>query len=177
MRSIRTVLIIGLDGLDPKIVESLLEAGSLPHLKALAQSGGYSRIATTYAAQTPVPWSTFATGTNPGGDGIFDFIRRDASTYLPEVALNRYVQKSAFLPPRPWELLSGAGIPRHGSGVARVGWARHTSIHAGTISRNRADTTPPPELGDVRGGRRNGQAAPQRPGVHPLRPMIAKYAD
>jgi predicted AlkP superfamily phosphohydrolase/phosphomutase len=120
MKSARTVIAIGLDGLEPKIVESLLATGALPHLKLLADGGGYSRITTTYPAQTPVAWSTFATGTNPGGHGIFDFIRRDPTTYLPEVALNRYVQKSAFLPPKAenlrrgtpfWELLSDAGIP------------------------------------------------------------------
>ena len=120
MNSARRVIAIGLDGLEPKIVEALLAAGELPHLQSLALSGGYSRVATTYPAQTPVAWSSFATGTNPGGHGIFDFIRRDPSTYLPEIALNRYVQKSAFLPPKTenlrrgtplWELLSGAGIP------------------------------------------------------------------
>jgi predicted AlkP superfamily phosphohydrolase/phosphomutase len=120
MKPARTVIAIGLDGLEPKIVEPLLEVGDLPHLKSLAAGGGYSRIATTCPAQTPVAWSTFATGTNPGGHGIFDFIRRDPATYLPEVALNRYVQKSAFLPPKAenlrrgtplWELLSGEGIP------------------------------------------------------------------
>ncbi len=120
MKPARTVVAIGLDGLEPKIVEPLLAAGALPHLRSLAEAGGYSRIATTYPAQTPVAWSTFATGTNPGGHGIFDFIRRDPATYLPEVALNRYVQKNAFLPPRAenmrrgtpfWELLSVAGIP------------------------------------------------------------------
>ncbi len=120
MKPARTVIAIGLDGLEPKIVESMLAAGALPHLASLAEAGGYSRIATTYPAQTPVAWSTFATGTNPGGHGIFDFIRRDPVTYLPEVGLNRYVQKSAFLPPKAenlrrgtplWELLSDAGIP------------------------------------------------------------------
>ena len=43
-------------------------------------------MATTTPAQTPVAWSTFATGTNPGGHGIFDFIRRDPRTYLPDLA-------------------------------------------------------------------------------------------
>lgn len=120
MKKARKVFVIGLDGLEPKIVESLLEAGELPHLQAMAERGGYSRIGTTCPAQTPVAWSTFATGTNPGGHGVFDFIRRDPAKYLPEIALNRYVQKSAFLPPRVenlrrgtplWELLSDAGIP------------------------------------------------------------------
>ena len=120
MNATRTVIAIGLDGVEPKIVEALLKAGELPNLQSLVQRGGYSRVATTYPAQTPVAWSSFATGTNPGGHGVFDFIRRDPSTYLPEIALNRYVQKSAFLPPKVenlrrgtplWDLLSGAGVP------------------------------------------------------------------
>jgi len=115
----KKVIVIGLDGLDPKIVESMLDAGELPNLAKLRGRGGYSRVCTTYPAQTPVAWSTFATGTNPGGHGIFDFIRRDPRTYLPDFSLNRYEQKNAYLPPTAvnlrrgipvWELLSVAGI-------------------------------------------------------------------
>lgn len=111
---------IGLDGMEPSIVEPMLERGELPNLARLRASGGYSRCRTTFPAQTPVAWSTFATGVNPGGHGIFDFIRRDPKTYLPDLALNRYEQKSAFLPPKAvnlrrgtpvWSLLSEAGIP------------------------------------------------------------------
>jgi predicted AlkP superfamily phosphohydrolase/phosphomutase len=91
----------------------------LPHLARLKAQGGFSRVATTRPAQTPVAWSTFATGTNPGGHGIFDFLRRNPQTYLPDLALNRYEQKNAFLPPRAvnlrrgtpvWDLLKGAGL-------------------------------------------------------------------
>lgn len=98
----------------------MLDAGELPNLDKLRRQGGFSRVQTTCPAQTPVAWSTFATGTNPGGHGIFDFIRRDPRTYLPDFSLNRYEQKSAFLPPKAvnlrrgkavWELLSAAGIP------------------------------------------------------------------
>ena len=114
------VVVIGLDGLEPKIVDSMLEAGELPHLTRLRVAGGYSRVATTWPAQTPVAWSTFATGVNPGGHGIYDFLRRDPRTYSPDLGLNRYEQKSAFLPPKVinlrrgttiWEVLSGAGVP------------------------------------------------------------------
>jgi predicted AlkP superfamily phosphohydrolase/phosphomutase len=119
MDVMKKVIVIGLDGLEPKIVEPLLLAGELPNLAKLRKQGGYCRVHTTYPAQTPVAWSTFATGTNPGGHGIFDFIRRDPKTYLPALALNRYEQKNAFLPPKVvnlrrgtpvWELLSEAGI-------------------------------------------------------------------
>lgn len=118
-------IVVGLDGLEPRIVESMLERGELPNLAALRRRGGYSRVATTTPAQTPVAWSTFATGTNPGGHGIFDFIRRDPKTYLPDFALNRYEARGAFLPPKAvnlrrgvpvWELLTNAGI---GSTIVR----------------------------------------------------------
>ena len=120
MPASRKVVVIGLDGLEPKIVDSMLEAGELPHLARLRIAGGYSRVATTWPAQTPVAWSTFATGVNPGGHGIYDFLRRDPKTYSPDLGLNRYEQKSAFLPPKVinlrrgttiWEVLSGAGVP------------------------------------------------------------------
>ena len=119
------VLVIGLDGLEPSIVDAMLAAGELPALASLRARGGYARLATTFPAQTPVAWSSFATGTNPGGHGIFDFIRRDPATCLPDLALNRYQQKNAFTPPRAvnlrggtpfWELLGRAGI---GSTVLR----------------------------------------------------------
>ncbi|MFQ5668410.1 MAG: alkaline phosphatase family protein, partial [Candidatus Binatia bacterium] len=116
----KKVIVIGLDGLEPKIVESLLAAGDLPNLAQLGAHGGYARIGTTCPAQTPVAWSTFATGTNPGGHGIFDFIRRDPATYLPDFSLNRFERKAPYLPAEAvnlrrgapvWELLSAAGIP------------------------------------------------------------------
>jgi predicted AlkP superfamily phosphohydrolase/phosphomutase len=120
VKSFRRVLVVGLDGLEPSIVERLIEAGQLPNLARLMSQGSYARIATTYPAQTPVAWSTFATGVNPGGHGIFDFIRPDRRTYRAELALNRYHQASAFSPPKPvnlrrgtpfWQTLSEAGIP------------------------------------------------------------------
>ncbi len=116
----KKVIVIGLDGFEPKIVETMLNAGELPNLARLRAKGGFSRIRTTYPAQTPVAWSTFATGMNPGGHGIFDFIRRDPKTYLPDLSLTRYEQKNAYLPPKAinsrrgtavWELLSAAGLP------------------------------------------------------------------
>jgi predicted AlkP superfamily phosphohydrolase/phosphomutase len=116
----KKVIVIGLDGFDPKVVEPMLDARVLPNLARLRAEGGYSRLRTTYPALTPVAWSTFATGTNPGGHGIFDFIRRDPRTYLPDFSLNRHEQRRAYLPPKAvnlrrgtpvWELLSQAGIP------------------------------------------------------------------
>ena len=116
----KKVIVIGLDGLEPRIAEAMLAADELPNLVRLKGQGGYTRVRTTYPAQTPVAWSTFATGTNPGGHGIFDFLSRDTDTYLPLLGLSRYEQKNAFVPPKVvnmrrgttvWQLLSNAGLP------------------------------------------------------------------
>ena len=96
MRPFDKVIVLGLDGLEPKIVDRLLRGGELPHLARLRAQGGYGRVATTCPAQTPVAWSTFATGTNPGGHGIFDFLRRDPRTYRPDIALIRHEPAGAF---------------------------------------------------------------------------------
>ncbi len=120
MRRTRKVIVIGLDGLEPTIVEPMLQAGELPQLARLRAQGSYARLGTTTPAQTPVAWSTFATGVNPGGHGIFDFLRRDPATYLPDLSLSRFEQKSALLPPQVvnmrrgeaiWDVLSARGIP------------------------------------------------------------------
>ncbi len=113
------VIVLGFDGLEPGIVEAMLAAGELPAFARMRESGGLGRVATTFPAQTPVAWSTFAIGANPGVHGIFDFIARDPKTHLPDLSFTRYEQKNAFTPPkvvnrrqgRPfWERLSAAGI-------------------------------------------------------------------
>src|SRR6201988_2838040 len=116
----KKVIVIGLDGFEPMLAEPLMDRGELPNLSRLRERGGFSRAQTTSPAQTPVAWSTFATSTNPGGHGIFDFIRRDPKTYLPDLSMTRYERRNAYLPPKAvnlrrgvpfWELLSKAGIP------------------------------------------------------------------
>src|SRR3954467_10851548 len=99
----------------------MLERGELPNLAKIRRGGSYSRMQTTYPAQTPVAWSSFATGTNPGGHGIFDFVSRDPQTYQPDFALTHFEQpKSIFAKPRAvnrrsgvpvWQRLSDARIP------------------------------------------------------------------
>ena len=117
----KKVIVIGLDGLEPAIVERLLSQNELPNLQRIRTSGHYGRVRTTYPAQTPVAWSSFVTGTNPGGHGIFDFISRDPNTYMPDIALNRFERpKSVLALPKVvnrrqgapvWQHLSKAGVP------------------------------------------------------------------
>jgi predicted AlkP superfamily phosphohydrolase/phosphomutase len=117
----KKVIVVGLDGLEPVIVERLLQRNELPNFAKIRSAGHYGRLGTTYPAQTPVAWSSFVTGTNPGGHGIFDFICRDPQTYSPDIALSRFEKpKSILAPPRVvnkrngvpiWQHLTKAGIP------------------------------------------------------------------
>ena len=81
------VVILGFDGADPKLVEQYLAEGKLPNLARLKEEGSYARLATTNPPQTPVSWSTFSTGINPGRTQIFDFLKRIDGTYVPEFAM------------------------------------------------------------------------------------------
>ena len=72
-----------MDGLDPNIIDQMIAAGRAPNFKKLKERGSFSRLGTTMPALSPVAWSSFITGLNPGGHGIADFIVRDPQTYMP----------------------------------------------------------------------------------------------
>ncbi|MFQ6113603.1 MAG: alkaline phosphatase family protein [bacterium] len=79
----KNVIVIGFDGMDPQLLSKYMEEGRLPNLKRLAHEGDYKLLGTSIPPQSPVAWSNFITGMNPGGHGIFDFIHRDPRTMFP----------------------------------------------------------------------------------------------
>src|SRR5712691_797806 len=77
------VIVLGFDGVDARYTERWMNEGKLPNLARLRAIGTFRPLRPTLPAQTPVSWSTFSTGIDPGRTGIFDFLRRDPKTYLP----------------------------------------------------------------------------------------------
>ena len=73
----KKVVILGFDGMDPKLCDELMDAGTMPNMAGLRGSGGYSRLGTSMPPQSPVAWANFINGAGPGTHGIFDFIHRD----------------------------------------------------------------------------------------------------
>jgi predicted AlkP superfamily phosphohydrolase/phosphomutase len=71
------VIVIGFDGMDPRLCTQLMDAGELPNLASMRDIGGFKPLATTIPPQSPVAWASFITGANPGVHGIFDFIHRN----------------------------------------------------------------------------------------------------
>ena len=80
------VIVLGFDGVDARYTEQWMNEGKLPNLARLRAQGTFRPLRPTIPAQTPVSWSTFSTGIDPGRTGIFDFLRRDPKTYLPVFA-------------------------------------------------------------------------------------------
>ncbi len=95
---VRRVVVLGLDGLEPELVEAGVARGMLPNFAALPH---YQRLGTTCPPLSPVAWSTFATGVNPGKHGIFDFVHR-----TPELAMKLAFSEVRREPIRfgPWKL-------------------------------------------------------------------------
>lgn len=86
---VRKLIFLGLDGLDPALVERYMKEGKLPNLRRLSEQGGFRRLRTTFPALSPVAWSTFATGVNPARHSMFDFLNRNLKSYLPELSSTR----------------------------------------------------------------------------------------
>src|SRR5918996_411005 len=122
------VLCFGMDGADFDLVRDLLAHGKLPTLSRLSREGAFGPLRSTVPPLTPVAWSSFLTGLNPGSHGIFGFSANPhrAATRL-ESAANR-----AGVP--LWRFLGRAGIrsafitvpftypPEPMAGVLVTGW-------------------------------------------------------
>src|SRR5438105_12185690 len=80
------VIVLGFDGVDARYTEKWMNEGKLPNLAKLREMGTFRPLRPTVPAQTPVSWSTFSTGIDPGRTGIFDFLRRDPRNYMPVFA-------------------------------------------------------------------------------------------
>ncbi len=101
---IRKLVFLGLDGLEPDLVEKFLDEGKLPNLARLREQGRYSRLRTTFPALSPVAWATFATGSNPGKHNLFDFLNRNLRSYLPELSSSRVHPPARTVRVGPWRL-------------------------------------------------------------------------
>jgi predicted AlkP superfamily phosphohydrolase/phosphomutase len=83
---VKRVVILGLDGLDHGLTTRLLSEGKLPHLAALRDQGCFKPLGSTLPPISPVAWSSFQTGVNPGKHNIFDFLIPDLHTYAPKLS-------------------------------------------------------------------------------------------
>ncbi len=91
------MVILGFDGMDPRLVERWMGEGKLPNFKKLADEGGFYRLGTSTSPESPTSWASFATGGNAGKHNIFDFLVRDVKTYVPDLGMVRREMPDFFL--------------------------------------------------------------------------------
>ncbi len=102
---VKRVVVIGFDGMDYKLTKRLIKEGKLPNFARLAEEGTFAPLRSTEPPLSPVAWSTFSTGVNPGKHNIFDFLTRDPRTYMPKLA------STAIFPPRRKLRIGNLTIP------------------------------------------------------------------
>src|SRR5437660_2404996 len=111
----KKVIVIGIDGMDPRLSESMMSEGQLPHLAKLRAAGGFSNLGTSIPPQSPVAWANFINGAGPGSHGIFDFLHRHPHEECkPFYAAAETVDGKTMLRREGvpfWDYLDAAGIP------------------------------------------------------------------
>lgn len=107
----RRVIVLGFDGLDHELTRQMIASGRLPGFARLASQGGFESLGTTIPPQSPVAWSTFITGLDPGGHGIFDFVHRDPKTMQPYLSTTRTEPPTRTISFGRWQVpLSGGRV-------------------------------------------------------------------
>ncbi len=106
------LIILGLDGIDWKIIDPLIAQGKLPNLNKLIKGGVRADLETIEPILSPIIWTTVATGKTPEQHGINHFIQKDPGTgrSVPVSSLKRRTKAL-------WNILSDLGHT-----VGFVGW-------------------------------------------------------
>jgi len=77
------VVLLGLDGADWQLLDPLIQAGKVPTLARLKQSGAWANLRSMDPMLSPLLWTTLATGKPPEEHGVMDFMVRDPETGRP----------------------------------------------------------------------------------------------
>ena len=109
MLEAKRVMILGFDGMDPVLLERYVAEGRMPNLAKLINSGDYRQLSTTMPPQSPVAWSTFITGIDPGGHGIYDFVHRNPKTMFPYLSISEAVSENRAINLGKWVIPLSSG--------------------------------------------------------------------
>ena len=116
----RRVIVLGIDGMDPTLLQAFMDDGRLPNFQRLAVAGDFEPLQTSMPPLSPVAWSNFITGMDPGGHGVFDFLHRDpATTFEPFNPIARVAPVGRSIELGSWQFpLSGGGYELLRKGTA-----------------------------------------------------------
>lgn len=107
---VRRVVVLGLDGQDPELTEEFMQQGLLPNFARLRERGTFVPLQTTLLAESPVAWTSFQTGCNPGKHRIFDFLVPNRKSHLPELCSARVEPPKRMLRLGPFRIPLGKPV-------------------------------------------------------------------
>lgn len=127
----KRVVVFGVDGLDPEMLQERIDRGIMPNFARLQGQGAtLQSLQTSWPPQSPVAWSNFISGVNPGKHGLYDFIHVNRDNYSIEssmvetddvgmslslfgydLPLTGGESRSTRQFPAFWEVMSEEGIP------------------------------------------------------------------
>ncbi len=93
------VIVLGFDGLDPTIVDTLIKQGKLPNLARLREQGAWGSLQSIRPSISAVIWTSIATGTTMIKHGIVSW------TYIREKGISVPYNQSEVRQPPVWEIL------------------------------------------------------------------------
>jgi predicted AlkP superfamily phosphohydrolase/phosphomutase len=85
----KKVLIFGIDGMDPRLLKEFMAEGVMPHFQKVIAAGYFHELTSSIPPESPVAWSNFITGMNPGKHGLYDFINRNLDNYSPYLSMSQ----------------------------------------------------------------------------------------
>jgi len=95
----RKILLVGVDGAEPALIEQWVNQGMLPNMAKIIKGGVFGRLKSTVPASSAAAWTSAVTGVNPGKHGIFEFVYYDGYTRKP---VNSTQRKAKAI----WQLLN-----------------------------------------------------------------------
>lgn len=145
----KRVLVLGLDGATWDVLRPLMDAGTMPQLRAFVERGVSAPLPSTKPPITPAAWMTFLTGRQPGSHGVVDFERYDPATNRLSFNSTFTTDRSATLP----AILARHGlktgwihVPMCYPAVATPGGFMISGFEAGSLAAR--DIAQPPELAE-----------------------------
>ncbi len=108
----RRIMIVGIDGMEWDVMGPLLEAGRLPTFEKVLTEGAWGELRSLDILESPVIWTSIATGKLPEKHGITGFAKKPVEGGQP-VPITSNVRRVDAI----WDILGDRG-----ASVGIVGW-------------------------------------------------------
>lgn len=140
------VLLVGWDGATFDSIDPLLEAGRMPCLRGLIESGSSATLESTMIPISSAAWTSAMTGKGPGWTGVYSFFEPVEGSYDVRLISSRSNRAAPL-----WRILTAHGLHVNvvGVPVTYPPEAVRGTMIAGMLSPPEADYAHPPGTADA----------------------------